>query len=262
VDRLLEDGASYVVAVVVQDAPGLWSEEATSAVQVRYLPPVVGKIAASWVEETAAVVLGVEHPAASAEEAEAVSCEVWRSVAGAPAVRIAEGLPPSSTLLDPIPGASAVTRYWVVSSSADGAVAESAPVSVVAPMDGWTYLNGGPGYSRVVRVRGGTEIGMDFDTDVEFFDVAGGDGAPFTVTSDRYREVDQVSVRLAPGAAGGATMEELKMFLRQVRVPILYRAPTGARRWVAVSGLSGKAHGYTQMASFQVTTVAAPEGGV
>lgn len=262
VGRTLEDGAAYTLAVQAQDAPGLWSEEATAAIQVAYLPPPAGVISATWVDETAAVVLAVDHPAAGTGQVEAVSCEVWRSVAGGEPVRIAADLPPSSTLVDPIPGASTVTRYWTISVSAEGATAESQTVDVAAPMDGWTYLNGGPGSSRVVRVKGGTELDMDMDTDVEFFDVAGGDGAPFTVTSDRYREVDRVSVRLAPTVGGGATLEDLKAFIREVRVPILYRAPTGARRWVAVSGLSGAARGPIRTASFKVTTVAAPAEGV
>lgn len=258
----LQDGVTYVLAVQVQDAPGLWSAEATATLAVVYLPPPTGTIAATWVEETAAVSLEITHRDPTAEEVPVVSCEVWRSVSGGDWVRIAKGLDPTAAILDPAPGVGTVTRYRVVSVSALPSTAEGVAVDVVAPADGWTYLNGGPGLSRVVRVRGATEISMDYANDVEFFDAAGGDGAPLTVTSDVYREVDRVTARLAPTIGGGATWEDLVAFVREVRVPILYRAPTGARRWVAVSDLSGSARRNVRRASFKVTTVANTEPGV
>lgn len=257
INYMLQDGLRYTIGVMVQDSHGLWSEEATTSFLVDFAPPPAPVAEAAWQPDTGSVVLTYSTPDPAAGEVEAVSVTVERSTDGGEWVTLFEGLPTAGAVVDPAPALGVASSYRVQAVSALPSTAEGAPLMVLADGDGWTYLNGGPGLTTMVRVKGGTKIDASFDRGLDFVEVAADDGRPLAVTNAQTSQEFKVAARLAPNVGAGATYRDLREFIRAVDPPVLYRDPTGERLWVAVHGLQHTAQRNIRTASFSVTEIQA-----
>lgn len=147
------DGATYTLVVAIRDGDGVWSHEASQEFTVSYAKPPTPSIECLWDLDLGAVVVTIEHPDPGPGETAAISASVERSADGGEWELIATGLEPSTSIVDFIPALDAVNHYRVVSVSALPSFIESVPVAVVTDSKGWIFVNGGPGFAQVVKIR-------------------------------------------------------------------------------------------------------------
>ena len=252
----LQDGLTYVLGVTARDAAGLWSTEERVTISVAYAPPPAVELSAQWQPDTGAVVLNYVTPDPGTGEVPAVSVSIERSTGGGEWETLFKDLPASGAVVDPASALNVTSFYRAITVSSLPSTRTSPALPVLPDGQGWTYLNGGPGLSRMVRVRGGTVLDYTFDRALELIPTAGGSGKPLAVVQDETEQEIRVSARLAPAVGGGATYAELRAFIREVDPPVLFRDPTGERLWVAVHGLKHSARNNIRTASFSVTEVA------
>ena len=153
----LDNLTSYSVRVAVQDGSGLWSNDATVAFTTDFLPPATPTLTASWEEALGAVTLTVNNPAGGTVEA--VSNDLYRSIDGGPWLPVALGVPLNTTVVDRVPTTHGLNSYKVVAWSATPTSAPSVPVDVETASP-WLYVNGGPAWSVLARVKGGPAVGL------------------------------------------------------------------------------------------------------
>lgn len=147
------EGEAYTVFLAARDGAGVWSDEASQAFTVDYADPVAPIITATWHLDLGAVTVQIEHPAPGPGEVPAVAAEIWRSTGGDEWKLLADGLGPDTVVTDFIPALDTVNYYRVVSVSATPSYRESPPAEVLTPSQGWIFVNGGPGFGRVVKIR-------------------------------------------------------------------------------------------------------------
>ena len=250
----LQDGMSYEVGVTARDHLGLYSDEVRQRLDVTYAPPPAGVLAAERVEDTGAVVLTISHPAPAEGEVAAVSCDLLRSIDGGPWQVIRTGLALDTGEVDPIPHTSRTTAYRLRTVSALPSTVESDTVLVDPDPRGWIYLNAGPGFSRVVRMRDNAKTSPRWARRGKLHHFAGR-RRPTSIRSEQQSRDVGVSVQLAPNPDGGCTYEELENFLAEADLPILYRDAKGRRWWVEVMDLSGSEERVLEEASFTVNEI-------
>lgn len=146
------DGAAYTLAVSVRDGSGLWSVETSETFSVLYAKPPSPLIEAVWDLGLGGVVVSIEHPEPVGAEVAAISAELWRA-SGDDWELVAADLEPTTSIVDFIPALDTVNYYRVVSVSALPSYMESVPVEVLTDSGGWVFVNGGPGFSQVARIR-------------------------------------------------------------------------------------------------------------
>lgn len=254
VDYRLQDGMSYEVGVQARDALGLYSDEVRQRLDVSYAQPPTAVVEADWDQDAGAMVVSISHLEPTRAEVDAVDCQLWRSTAGGDWVLLEDGLDLETTVVDRIPAIGAVTYYRVDTVSALPSTARSTPVEVVVPGRGWIFLNGGPGWARMVRLRDNARLKRSFSAEKELFQVAGRD-YPISIQHEGRSKSIDVSVSTDP-RSGGASYAELEAFLDEVPDPICYRDATGARFFCSISGVSGGRSGrWAEDASFTVTRI-------
>jgi len=159
VDYRLEDGATYTAVVEVRDGLGLWSLPSTQVFTVEYANPPVGNLDLSWDIDLGAVVAAISHPAPTAEEAEPVYSELYRSIDGGESwALIATNLPLNTSILDPIPATNAPNLYRLVTVSDLPSTAETVPEEIVPDPRGRIYLSAGPNFSETLWVKDNARV--------------------------------------------------------------------------------------------------------
>ncbi|MFB2571365.1 hypothetical protein [Micrococcus sp. IITD107] len=149
----VQDGQEYRLGIQVMDAAGVWSLEAQQAIPVAYASPPSALVDATWDLETGTISVQITHPEPDAAEVDAVSCELWRSANGDEWVQIAADLPLQTTVVDLIPATEGVNHYRVLTYSALPSTAESHSLAVPVNGRGWIFINAGPNFSEMVKVR-------------------------------------------------------------------------------------------------------------
>ena len=153
----MENHSSYLVWVAVQDGSGLWSDEAAAAFTTDFLPPTTPTLTASWDEALGAVTLTINNPGDGTVAA--VRNDIWRSIDGGPWLLVASELPLNTTVVDRVPTTHGLNTYKAVAWSATPTSAPSVPVDVETASP-WLYVNGGPAWSVLARVKGGPAVGL------------------------------------------------------------------------------------------------------
>jgi len=204
----LTDGATYTAAVQVRNGAGVWSDVAAETFTVEYLPPPTGVLTGVWDLDTGTVTVEVSHPAPTANEVEGLTCAVYRSANGGPWVLLGEGLPLETAVVDAIPATEGVNEYRVVTVSELPSTAESEPVAVPVASDGWIFVNGGPGFSLMVKVRDNakTSYSPSRTRDLHHF---AGRSYPVEVTGQSRTLGITADVRLGGGSSTWDQIEEL-----------------------------------------------------
>lgn len=236
-DTTVADSGSYQVAVQVRDAAGLWSAEDTQAFTVSYALPPTPTLTAAWVEDVGAVVVMITNPAYEVGEADTDHNQVWRSIDSGPWVMIADGVPPNSAITDYLPVIGGVNEYRAVAFSALPSTAPSS--SLVLPVtstQGWVWLNAGPGFATMCRLRDNATLTTRASRAKTLNHFAGREYPVETAGQARTRTIG-LSARIAPGSA---TITELEA-LADLPAPACYRDATG-RRWFVSLGEVGSSH--------------------
>lgn len=218
------DGASYTLAVAVRDGDGVWSQEALQSFSVTYAKPPTPSIECIWDVDLGAVVITIEHPDPDTGEAAAVSAEIWRSADGGEWEVLATDLEPSTSIVDFIPALDAVNHYRVVSVSALPSFVESLPVAVVTESEGWIFVNGGPGFAQVVKIRENAKVTQSPSRVKVRNQFAGRTHLVETAGDARSRKIS-----LSAKLGGGSSSNEAWMAMSDMVAPLCYREPATVR---------------------------------
>ncbi|MDR2256971.1 MAG: fibronectin type III domain-containing protein [Arthrobacter sp.] len=157
---ILEDGADYVVSVEVKDGDGLWSPAATQETTVAYPRPPAAQVEASWDLDTGSVSILLAVPTPTETQADATSLQLWRASDGQDWVQLFDGLDPEddSAVVDVLPPLDSQVFYKAVAVSALEAVTEAEPVIVDTDCKGWVFINGGPGFGVLAKIRDNVKV--------------------------------------------------------------------------------------------------------
>ncbi|WJZ27825.1 virion structural protein [Arthrobacter phage 1191A] len=217
---VLADGASYTVSVSVRDAAGLWSYDTSQDFNVTYAKPPAPSIEAVWDQDLGGVVVSIEHPAPSEVEAEAVSADLQHSADGEEWQTIAAGLDPTTSTVDFIPVLDTANYYRVISYSALPSSLESAPVPVNVESKGWVFVNGGPDWSVICRIRDNVQTSHDPSRSKTLNHFAGRQYPVMTAGEARNR-----GVSLSGRTSGGGSTDAEWEYLLNLGEPVCYREP-------------------------------------
>lgn len=147
----LEDGKSYQVSVETQ-ANGIWSLPVFSAFSVRYAPPAVPVVDASWDDGLGAVTIYVDEGQKTSGVEETDHIDVYRSEDGGETwVLIAEGLPAKSTIIDYEAPIGMAVLYRAVAVTRIGA-----PASNILDFTAYSdrlWIGAGPGYAQTIGLK-------------------------------------------------------------------------------------------------------------
>ena len=213
-----EDGQAYSVGVQVRDSAGVWSLEAVEPITVSYLPPPTAVVEPVWDLDTGTVSVQISHPEPTEAEVPGVSCDLWRSANGADWVRIAEGLPLSTTVIDMIPAVEGVNHYRVETVSASPSTITSPAVALPVESRGWVFINAGPNFSEMVKVRDNASVSYTPSRTRAVHHFAGRQ-YPVEVAGEARSLGISLSVRLGGGSSTWAEIEALL----DGPAPLLYR---------------------------------------
>lgn len=235
----LADGASFTLSISVRDAAGLWSYPAQQGFDVVYAKPPAPAITAVWSLDLGGVVITIEHPAPGPDEAEATSADLQHSADGEEWETIAAGLDPTTSTVDFVPVLDTVNYYRVISYSDLPSSLESATTPVVVESNGWIFVNGGPDWSYICRIRDNVKTDHSTNREKVLNRFAGRPYAVVTTGEARSRAVS-ISGRTSGGGSTSTQWEELQ----DLGEPVCYREPgpayggSGDKFMAAFMGLS------------------------
>ncbi|MEE6273525.1 fibronectin type III domain-containing protein [Georgenia sp. MJ206] len=254
--RALGDATTYQVGVEVRNGYNQWSSEDRVTFTVSYPPPPAPQATASWDKGAGVVVVTITNPPYGEGEVDVDHNQLYRAINDGPWVLIAANVPPNGTVSDTTAVVGGVNHYQVAAVSALPSSKTGAPVAVpvsAEAADHWVYLNAGPGFSQVVRVRAGAKLDHTptRKKEVRFY-LGRQDGVEY---SGRTRgRTGSLSVRLTPDT-GGASNEAEITALADMPAPICLRDPLG-HRWFVSMGAPHFSHvGATTTLDFDFTVV-------
>ncbi|WP_165391900.1 fibronectin type III domain-containing protein [Zhihengliuella halotolerans] len=253
-ETYLKDGASYSVGVAVRDGAGLWSAEDRNYFTVDYAEPPAPAVTANFDVDTGAMMITIDTPDAVAPAPEAEYVDLYRAIDDGPWTLIATNLPKTTALTDYIPALVGVNHYRAVSVSALPSTAESLVVQVVVDAgEGWCYLNAGPGFSVVARVRANAKRSRSFSREKVLHEFAGRTH-PVEFAGEHRRHTGSLAVRVSPNPDGGATLTQLRRVV-DLPAPVCYRDPLGERIFVSLQELADSSERIVTDANFSWTEV-------
>jgi len=148
------DGSVHTLYARARDGDGLWSPWTSALVEVDYAPPPAAEPVAVWDADTGTTALNLTIPEPDGSEVEAITVAVYR-IDGTSRVLVAEQPAAAALLiLDRIPPTNADVAYEIHTVSAIPSVAV-AHATVATPSD-WVYVNGGPDWATLARLRAST----------------------------------------------------------------------------------------------------------
>ena len=144
----------FVIRAQVQDSASLWSDWVQAGFNVAYPKPPAVVAAARWVDEDGSIVFDLEIPAPDPNQVPAQTVELWRYddnnlsrlVASAPVADQSW-----ISLVDPIPPLSEC-RYRILAISAIPSQSQAEQI-VADPPGRWIYVNAGPDWATVAKLR-------------------------------------------------------------------------------------------------------------
>ena len=213
-----EDGQAYSVGVQVRDSAGVWSLEAVEPITVSYLPPPTAVVEPVWDLDTGTVSVQISHPEPTEAEVPGVSCDLWRSANGAEWVRIAQSLPLDTSVIDMIPAVEGVNHYRVETYSDLPSTVTSPAVALPVESRGWIFINAGPNFSEMVKVRDNANASYAPSRTRAVHHFAGRQ-YPVEVAGEARSLGISLSVRLGGGSSTWAEIEALL----DGPAPLLYR---------------------------------------
>lgn len=212
------DGGTYTVLVSARDGDGLWSAESSQLFTVDYADPPIPTVEAYWDLDLGGVVVNFDHPEPGPEEVPVVSAELWRSANGEDWALVAAELDVSTSVVDFIPALDAVNYYRVTSVSALPSRRDSAPRPVITDCKGWVFVNGGPGFAQVAKIRDNAEASYEVDRTRARHHFAGRTH-PMETAGDARTQKISLSARIG---GGSSSVEEWEA-IADLAAPLCYR---------------------------------------
>lgn len=226
------DDSTYTVFVSAKDGAGLWSSESSQVFSVEYADPPKPTLEAYWDLELGGVVVTFDHPQPAPEEVPVVSAELWRSANGEDWALVAADLEVSTSVVDFIPALDAVNYYRITSVSALPSRNDSASYPVVTESKGWVFVNGGPGFAQVAKIRDNASVSYELGRAKARHHFAGRQ-FPMETTGESRTQSISLSARVG---GGSSTVEELEA-MADLPAPICYRDPS-RREFVGINPMS------------------------
>lgn len=226
------DGGTYTVYVSARDGNGMWSYESGQTFAVDYAEPPTPTFTATWDLDLGGVVVTIEHPEPTPEEVPVVSAELWRSANGEDWALVAADLDPSTSVVDFIPALDAVNYYRVTSVSALPSRRDSASRPVVTDSKGWVFVNGGPGFGQVAKIRDNASANYEVGRARARHHFAGRTH-PMETTGEARTQSISLSARIG---GGSSTVEEWEA-IADLPAPLCYR-DRSRRVFVGINPLS------------------------
>lgn len=262
---VLVDGRTYQVGVQVHDYRGMASAEARSTFAVEFPtpePPAVGPV---WDPNRGAVVVTVTNPPYAEGQVPTTHNQVWRRIDGGEWVLLADQVPENGTVTDYIPRLAGLNEYQAIAwsdlpSSAESEIAPAyieyvpgvgwdegtfgeggfggtlATEGIPRALSGWVFLNAGPGFAMVRKVRGNAQLSKRFSRAKTLHHFAGRPdpvefaGQARTRTGTLAVTRANVAAALADGESSADEIEEVA----DMPAPICLRDTLGHRLFVSL----------------------------
>jgi len=227
----LADLGPYKIGVQVRDAVGLWSLEDVHSFSVDYLKPVRPTIVATWDGTNGTVTIEITNPTPDTEP-DVIYNELWRKIDSGEWILVQSDIAPNSTVTDYIPAIDHDNTYKAVAYSALPSSIESAE-SVLSVVDSgrWLWLNGGPGFSLISKVRGNPAIDISFGRKKTLYHFAGRE-KPIEFTGESRTRTLSLKATLEP-TIDVLSVEELEIVTDYGGV-VCYRDSVGRRLFVSM----------------------------
>lgn len=223
IPETVADGGTYTVYVSARDGDSMWSYESAQTFTVDYADPPTPTFDVSWDPEIGGVVVTIEHPDPAPEEVPVASAELWRSANGEDWALVAADLEPSTSVIDFIPALDAVNYYRVTSVSSLPSRRDSASRPIITESKGWVFVNGGPGFAQVARIRDNVKTDYEVGRARARHHFAGRKYPMETAGEQRTQ-----SIKLAARIGGGSSTVEEWEAIADLAAPLCYR--DGTRR--------------------------------
>lgn len=216
----LVDQSTYTLVVSVRDGSGLWSFETEQEFFVSYAKPPAPTITPVWDLDLGGVVVTISHPAPGSGEVEASSADLQSSADGNEWETIATDLDPATTIVDFIPTLDTMNYYRVISYSDIPSSLESQPASVMVRSEGWIFVNGGPDWAYVCRIRDHVETSDTPRREKVLNRFAGRRFPVMTAGESRTR-----GITVTGRTTGGGSTDREWQDMADIDGPVCYRAP-------------------------------------
>lgn len=254
----LADGSTYTVRVEVRDEDGLWSVPGAEVTfDVIYALPVPPEIAGIYDPDTGSTIITIDNFEPGEDEVETVSNELWVSDDEETWYLLAEGIPPSTTVVDYIPRLGRPTYYRAVAISALPSRATSAAIEVeanTAPF--WVWINAGPDFQQAVRVRDDAAITDTFGR-AKVLKQRAGRRKPVEHTGEQRTRTISLSAKLAlvgDATERSSTPDEIYAIAEQP-APVCVREPDGTRYFVSTGAPSISKQGVSAELTWEFSEV-------
>jgi hypothetical protein len=252
----VENEQIYRIEIRVRDGDGAWSETESVVFTIEYALPPTPALVLEPDFATGSISVGVENPEPAGDEIAAVYSRVWRAINDGPWLLIADDVPLNSSIVDQIPAIGLTDRnYYRVVAVSD---LPSESTAIVDDLSfgydqGWMFLNAGPGFTQIIRVRSDLEISTSFGRQRSLNQYLGRRLPVETVGDVRSREIS-VSARIRPANAIASTVQEIEN-LTDIGGPMCYRDPLGHRYFVSAAEVAGKFKSHNESVSFNVQEI-------
>ena len=230
--RHFKNGETVQITLELREANGLWSPPVSVQARIVYATPPEPQVLVTWQPATGAHEIQIINPPGAPS---AVNNRVERNVGNSWEV-VAQGVSPSSTLLDYEGLVGGTTTYRVIAVS-DLPSESSSTVQVTVPESGEAsvWINGGPGFAQGVRFawNPAIQVSVNRSRELYYFD---GQALPVEITGteiSRVVNINASALHQDPNHTPGR--------LDQISVlpgPHLYRDPGGRRIYGSLSGAS------------------------
>lgn len=233
----LKNNTTYTAKVQTRDGNGLWSLWDEQTFTTDFIPPTTPTLAGTFDAELGNVVLTITNPTEDGITTVApVYNAIYRSVAGVETL-VSDNVPLNTAVTDHVPATAGTNTYRVVTWSATPTSAE-ATLDVVGNSE-WIFVNGGPDYSTLARLRGGPVVQLSSGRDKVLHQFVGYTAPVEFAGTARSRVfglsgyVDGFGVETSQW--GSWTSWEA---IADLPAPLLYRDPIGRREYVSISDVS------------------------
>lgn len=159
----LQSNTPYSVAITVVDSDGLQSVPQGASVWATLPAPQIPTATATWSPHLGAVTIEATPGASGGGKPDAVSFEVQRAAGVGSGAWVSGRVPIGGQAIDPIPPMGQV-RYSIGAFSASGAASWREVTVDVANLEDWVWVNGGPDFSVLARVRLNVATSSKFDS--------------------------------------------------------------------------------------------------
>lgn len=236
---VLTNATGYTFRARVQDASGLWSAWAEVEFDTAFVPPTTPTVTGAFDPADGSIVLAIANPDADGTTTvDPVTNTVERSINGGAWTLVAEDVPLNTSITDPIPSTAGTNTYRITTWSATPTSAESAPL-VMDVYSPWLFVNGGPGFSSLARLKGGPAVALTAGRRKVLHQFVG-NTLPVEFSGAARTRVYSLSGAVDGFGAGAASWGSWEAWeaIADLPAPLVYRDPMGRYERVSISDVT------------------------